>query len=303
MSIALKCASCGHEEQSDQFAGDQPPVCPACGKSLAPAEQKPAFRVSAADVVKSPEAPADRKPGAFRVSAADVVKPGDGPLPRLQTYEELEIADVFRKAVEEELSKDEKLVWLGRPSRNPDVHPDPTKIMTFIGIGVLVVAVLLATVLKAPIFFAVVFGLFGVLFIVAPRLLKGKGIGAYQACYAVTNRRALLFERGELGIDEGNALSLKSAFGTRCKSYLPHQLLGLERRSNAKVPGAGDLVFEYIFVVGRNVTKFPGTTGTLQQTNTPQRVPRGFFYLDNVDEVERVVRATLLANLEKKLDQ
>src|SRR5262249_52298449 len=162
------CASCGHEEQSEQFAGDQAPVCPACGKSLAPAEQKPTFRVSAADVVKP----------SFKVSAADVVKPGDAPLPRLQTFEELEIADVFRKAVEEELSKDEKLVWLGRPSRNPDVHPDPTKIMTFIGIGVLVVAVLLATVLKAPIFFAVVFGLFGVLFIVAPRLLKGKGIGA-----------------------------------------------------------------------------------------------------------------------------
>jgi len=158
-------------------------------------------------------------------------------------------------------------------------------------------------VLKAPIFFAVVFGLFGVLFIVAPRLLKGKGINAYQACYAVTSRRALLFERGNLGIDEGNALSLKSALGTRCKSYLPHQLLGMERRGNAKVPGAGDLVFEYIFEIGRNVTQFPGTTGTLQTTNTPQRIPRGFFYLDNVDEVERVIRATLLANLEKKLDQ
>jgi hypothetical protein len=298
MSIALKCASCGHEEQ---FAGDQPAVCPACGKSLAPAEQKPAFRVSADDVIKPSQPPADRKPGAFRVSAADVVKPADGPLPRLQTYEELEIADVFRKAVDEELTKDEKLVWLGRPSRNPDVHPDPTKIMTFIGIGLLVFAVV--PILFKTIIFAVVFGLFGVLFIVAPRLLKGKGIGAYQACYAVTNRRALVFERGELGIDEGNALSLKTAFGTRCKSYLPHQLLGLERKSNAKVAGAGDLVFEYIFVIGQQVTRYPGTTGTLQNTNTPQRVPRGFFYLDKVDEVERVIRATLLQNLEQKLDQ
>jgi hypothetical protein len=291
MSIALKCASCGHEEQSEQFAGDQQPVCPACGKSLAPAEQKAAFRVSAADVVKP----------SFKVSAADVVKGGDAPLPRLQTFEELELADVFKTAVEETLTKDEKLVWLGRPSRNPDVHPDPTKIMTFIGIGLLVFAVV--PILFKTIIFAVVFGLFGVLFIVAPRLLKGKGIGAYQACYAVTNRRALLFERGHLGIDEDNALSLKTAFGTRCKSYLPHQLLGLERKSNAKVAGAGDLVFEYIFVVGRSVTQFPGTTGTLQQTNTPQRVPRGFFYLDKVDEAERVIRATLLANLEKKLDQ
>src|SRR5689334_5447003 len=98
MSIAVKCGSCGHEKQFEQAAADNLPPCPACGTpSLAQT---------------------GRKPGVFRVSAADVIKRAEPALPRLQTFEELEIPDHFRKAVEEELTKDEKLVWLGRPSRN-----------------------------------------------------------------------------------------------------------------------------------------------------------------------------------------
>ena len=67
----------------------------------------------------------------FQVSAADVVQPA---LPRLQTFEELGLAGPFQKAVEEELTRDEKLVWLGRPSGNPAVHPPKTVLMVVGGV-------------------------------------------------------------------------------------------------------------------------------------------------------------------------
>src|SRR5262249_39925216 len=43
--------------------------------------------------------------------------------------------------------------------------------------------------------------------------------------------------------------------------------------------------------------------GTVQRTDTPQRTPRGFFFLDDVAGVENLIRATLLTNLENALDQ
>ena len=278
MSIPLKCGSCGHEEQSEQLAVDNLPPCPACGNpSLAPAERKPAV---------------------FRVSAADVVKPAEPALPRLQTFEELGISDRFRQAVEQELTRDEKLVWLGRPSPNPAVRP-PKTVLTVAGAVALGLAVVLL-VTGLPFIFPVVLGLFGLLFLVVSRLPNPAN--AYQACYVVTNRRAILFERGILGLDP-KAFSLSSLLGTRSRSYHPHELLALERRDNPRVPGAGDLIFEYIFTIGRTTTGFPGTDSTLQRTDTPQRTPRGFFFLEQVAEVEHLIRKTLLANLEKKLDQ
>src|SRR5262249_50107421 len=123
---------------------------------------------------------------------------------------------------------------------------------------------------------------------------------AYQACcYVVTNRRAILVEWGMSGIDIKSSGNL---VGVRHKSYLPHQLLGMERRKNPRVPGAGDLVFEYIMTVGKGSLGFAGAEGP-RRTDTPQRTPRGFFYLDNVAEVEQLIRTTLLANLEKAMDQ
>src|SRR5262249_12881071 len=134
----------------------------------------------------------------------------------------------------------------------------------------------------------------------APKLFNGANV--YSACYVVTNRRAMLFERGILGLDPRN-VTLKSITGVRCKSYHPHELLGMERRNNEPVPGAGDLIFEYIFTIGNSRRAFPETNGTVQRTDPPHRPPRGFFFVDQVVQVENLTRPTLLANLEKSLDQ
>jgi hypothetical protein len=268
MSIDARSSSYGRQEPSEQLAVDHSPSSPAS------AQQSPV--------------PADRKPA-------------QSSLPRLQSFEELGLPAPFQKAVEEELTRDEKLLWLGRPSQNQAVHP-PKTVLVVVGAVLLGFAVLLPLLFKGiPFLFPVVLVILGVLFLFAPKLLGGAN--GYSACYVVTNRRAMLLEKGLLGLDPRNISSLKSIMGIRCKSYHPHELLGMERRNNERVPGAGDLIFEYIFTIGQTSTAFPGTTGTVQRTDAPQRTPRGFFFIDQVAEVENLIRATLLTNLEKSMDQ
>jgi hypothetical protein len=116
-----------------------------------------------------------------------------------------------------------------------------------------------------------------------------------RTCYAVTNRRALLVEWNMW------------RWAPAATSYLPHQLLGLERVSHPEVAGAGDLVFEYIFAMSANgYAAKTGTflpQGTFGTTGAPKRVPRGFLMLDNVREVENVIRTHLLQQLESALDE
>jgi hypothetical protein len=284
MSIAVKCAHCGRELQVEQFANEEPRLCPECSSPRRAAEN----RISAT----------------LHPSGSDLLKVAQPELPRLQTFEELGLGEKFRQALEGELTKDEKLVWLGRPSRNPAIYPQLTlKLLPVIG-GALVVLALVLALVKAPLFFAGAIGLFGLLFFGFFQLVRsGKfnPANSYQACYAVTNRRAMLFEMGFMGL-ETQPGTLPNFMGVRCKSYLAHQLLGLEARKHPTEPGAGDLIFDYIFVIGRNVTNFPGTTGTVQRTDAPQQVGRGFFYLDQVREVEQVIRQTLLPNQETKTE-
>ena len=92
------------------------------------------------------------------------------------------------------------------------------------------------------------------------------------------------------------------------KSYLPHQLLGLERRSHPEVAGAGDLIFEYVFVMSANAIDpqtgaFLHKGGGFGTTGAPKRVPLGFLLIDQVREVENLIRTTLLQQLENALDQ
>ncbi|OAI47970.1 hypothetical protein AYO44_08245 [Planctomycetaceae bacterium SCGC AG-212-F19] len=275
MAIALKCNACGQDIQ-EQLAGDNP-LCPACGKAL--------------------QSPVESLPEVLRVSAADVVKPAAAPLPRLQTFDELDISEPLRKAVEGELAKDEKIVWLGRPSRNPAVHP-PKTIMAVIGCVMLGLAVLLPLVFRGmPFIFPVACGLFGAVFLAGFWFMNPAN--SYHACYVLTDRRAILVEPGVLGL----GLQSGPMGAMQRHSYKPQQLVALERRNNPRVPGAGDLIFEYVFTVNDASGRFASAGGTLQRTDKPQRTPRGFFFLDQVSEVEDLIRETLLANLEKKLDQ
>jgi len=180
----------------------------------------------------------------FRVTAADVLPPSNLQPPTAQTFEELEIPAPFRAAVENELTRDEKLLWVGRPSRNRDVHPR-NPMLPWIGAGLLVLAgvILLVSLVSAVaakpmgfggmqvsgLFISVILGGVGGVMLLLSKVDPSKWC---RFCYAVTNRRAMLVEPS--GLQRGPVV----------QSYLPQQLLGLERRDHASVAGAGDLVLE-----------------------------------------------------------
>jgi hypothetical protein len=233
-----------------------------------------------------------------RVGAADVLPPPGLQPPTERTFDELEIPAPLRAALEKELTRDEQLLWVGRPSRNPEVHPK-NKMLPVIGGGLIALALVIVVGTLAaggkgfvPFAFAGVMTLIGLAFML-PLVTNPAKVCRY--CYAVTSRRALLAEL---------TLGMRGGVVT---SYLPHQLVGMERKDHPSVPGAGDLVLDYQFVLPGN--SFNSRTGTLLQQNTtggvstsPQRVARGFLYLDQVREVEELIRGRLLTSLEQALD-
>jgi hypothetical protein len=217
----------------------------------------------------------------------------------LQTFEELGIPDQFKAEVEQALTSGEKILWLGRPSRNPLVQP-PKQIPMFVGIGIIGFAFFLAivglVVFWPILLFALVLGVIGGVFLI-PSFVTPKD--RCMSCYAVTDRRAILAET-QIGIGRTRV---------NTTSYLPQQLVGLERRPHETVAGAGDLIFEYTFMLpGQTIDTKTWSFNTNQnagfgRTDVAKRVPRGFFHLDQVREVERLIRVTLLGELEKALDE
>jgi hypothetical protein len=215
----------------------------------------------------------------------------------VRSYQELDIPEAFASAVEKELTAGEEVLWLGRPSRHPELQPSKTPLL-FIGAGILVVGlaiILFAGFHPAALLFGGVFCLMGGLFLF---LWRKPASTTAMACYVVTNRRALVLE-----------LSLLERFKPRATTYYPDKLLGLERQDHAMVAGAGDLVFEYIFVlpgqdidVKSGVMFGPGQGAGAGQGNVAKRVPRGFLKIEEVRQVERLIRTTLLGELESALD-
>jgi hypothetical protein len=245
--------------------------------------------------------PGEQNGAVVRVTAADVVPSANLRTPTAQTFEELGIPPSFREAVEKELTRDEKMVWLGRPSRNRQVHPRNT-ILSIIGLGLIALGLGVAFISLGaggglfPCVFGGALAAIGCAFLLPLVIDPTKSC---RSCYVVTNRRAILVE-----------VSVWALGRPKAKTYLPHELLGLERRNHPEAAGAGDLIFEYYFAMsGRSIDPNSGfmhqqgSTGVGLNNTTPNRIPRGFFLLDQVGEVEHLIRTTLLEQLEQALDE
>src|SRR5438093_11249393 len=85
-----------------------------------------------------------RPGGAGSSGSASAPLPGSNlPTPNANTFEELEIPASYRTAVEKELTAGEEMLWVGRPSRNPQVHPKNT-ILPIAGGALIGLAIIIA---------------------------------------------------------------------------------------------------------------------------------------------------------------
>src|SRR5262249_34904107 len=95
-------------------------------------------------------------------------------------------------------------------------------------------------------------------------------------CYALTNRRAVVWEAGWFGT-------------VRVYSYTASALGKMQRRERAD--GSGDLVFEEIVSVGSQYVS-QGQHGGHWQTSTSVTA-RGFLAIERVRDMEDLIRRTL----------
>jgi hypothetical protein len=211
----------------------------------------------------------------------------------LQTFEELEIPDVLRSAVEQELTSGEKILWLGRPSPSLRIQI-PKQVFLYASIGLALFGLGIMAIGGfhiAPVLFGGAFVAFGAVMLVP--WLKDP-MKTINSCYVLTNRRTIVAETPTVFMQP------------KVTSYLPHQLVGLEHSNHPKVAGAGDLIFEYTFALpGKTFdvnSGFTNRTAGAGRSDVAQRIPNGFLSIDNVREVERLIRVTLLGELESALD-
>jgi hypothetical protein len=188
--------------------------------------------------------------------------------------------------VRSELDHGEQLLWVGQPL--PTRFARATIPIVLFGIPWTAFAILWTAMALwfagggVPIpqaglgaIFSICFPLWGV-----PFILIGLGMltspfwarrKAKRTCYALTDRRALLFVAGAFRSVE-------------VRSYRPADLRKMFRRENAD--GSGDLVFEEVMQV--RSSNQGGRTTTTQA--------RGFLGIDNVREIEELLRKALLSD-------
>jgi hypothetical protein len=115
--------------------------------------------------------------------------------------------------------------------------------------------------------FGLPFVLIGLGMLSSPYWLQRK---AKRTCYALTDRRAIVWEAGSFGSLE-------------VRSYGPAELSKIRRTEYAD--GSGDLVFEDVITIGPGSGRYPATT----------RQRHGFMGIDQVRQVEELLRKALLS--------
>lgn len=198
------------------------------------------------------------------------------------------LPDELDARVRSELDSDEQLLWVGQP--RPSRFARSAIPLVVFGIPWTAFAVFWVAGASGILFggfggpvngpaglgaFFGCFPLFGVPFVLiglwmlsSPYWLRRKAERTY---YALTDRRAILWEAGWFG-------------SVDVRSYRPAQLAKLRRTEHAD--GSGDLVFEETVTIGRNSDR--------QMTTSTQR--HGFLAIDHVHQVEELLRKALLSS-------
>jgi hypothetical protein len=220
--------------------------------------------------------------------AADVVSVGDeavvdpdaGPPLPPPSFESLAepVPEAMQSDIRGFLEKDEKMLWLGQPSRQMAAAGSWVAIpvgllFVLVGSGVIVGGLALMQKKDVPAIAGLgvagvgaVFALLGLVACLMP--LFARQLRGVRECYLITNRRAII---------------CKSVFGrSNFTCFNGSQLRGMKRISNENVRGAGSLIFQ------KNHLGYDENGQEINETI-------GFKYLHDVKKVEQFLKQTLVA--------
>jgi hypothetical protein len=201
-----------------------------------------------------------------------------------------DIPDSMLEDVRAELTKSEKIVWVGRPSMtlmkgNANVAVGVGAVLALVGLGLLV-GIAFASVTTQLIAFAVigpVLTALGVLLLFT-RMWVSRG-AKWRSVYLLTNRRTLIFNGKTLG-------------KVQMKSYTVARVKDMQREDSNRLKGSGDIIFE-----AERVGKVIGPTtlagndprrGSHSTRSGVHEITRGFLMIENVKAVEKLIRETLV---------
>jgi hypothetical protein len=174
------------------------------------------------------------------------------------------------KQILQELSPGEQLIWAGRPSLVQAALGCLGPILLYAVVGLVIFLGAVGSQKTSPSIVATLVLLLGAYFLYSTWVLSAGLLKAGRALYALTDRRALVWEGGLLwaGVE----------------SYTPAQLRTMFRRNSWIVANSGHLVFRTSSYLRRR-------SGGGMSVNL---IYHGFLAVPHLEDVEKLVRKTLL---------
>jgi hypothetical protein len=296
----MTCSSCSKSLRLNDTLAGKSIKCPQCATVLrvpgATAVTLPKPPPASAPVANDEEDDNLRPaPGAKRVRAEAAPAGGnlkEAPTPS-RVLDDSSVPDELRERIKEELTKGEKLVWIGQPDpklvflKNAAVCAGAALILLFLT----VIAIRGMATAKKVEFGHVIMLLIGVIGLVAaiatPFFQRWK---ATKSCYAVTSRRAIVIDRNIIG----------AAIMT---NYNPADLAGMRRREWWFFQDAGDVIFrtKVTITVTDHYARGPG--GGYRGSSISKKITLyGFLSIRRPREVELLIRETLVDPVLDKLN-
>jgi hypothetical protein len=296
MATLLKCPDCGHTKQSDD---GEPETCPQCeGTMTAPAKKKPKIRAGD-EKPKKKSAPRDegaeprpkKKAAALSLddeSDTDGEDSATGPVCDGKAAASLELDPGFKsrrlmKQVKLQLSRGEVLHWAGRMC--PEIAERKAFWTRLGGIGLTAVGgVFCAIAFSVAPWFV---GLIPLVFVAVGlgMAILGPGVIRRQVengWYAVTNRRAIVYEASAFGS------------GGHATTYEPHELRRMWVKPAKSPKGAGDLIFKTVITETQTDYVDRKTGRTVKSETSRSETHYGFLGIESVNEVETLIHNVLL---------
>jgi hypothetical protein len=187
----------------------------------------------------------------------------------------------------DELRPGERILWAGKPVAT--IFVVRSLPICLISVGIFVMALIFYGESKKgsggfPVIVPILMAVLGSVFLAAPLFAFKR---ARRTFYALTNRRALVWEGGYL-------------WGATRTSYDGPKLANMKKRKSWLVGGAGDLVFrEEVHVRTTTTRDSRGFSGTSQSVNI---VRHGFLAIAAVNEIEKIIKRDIIAKMMRALD-